>query len=335
VERLKKVAISGPFPFWDGSLYLPSPGDSYAVREGNNMKGYPLRPLLFRNNEGCNLPPGLVPSVPAWRAEDVETETFPPYWSLDKLSYWLSQPAGEDFIVSSWNSEEGQYPEGFMGLPLKDERTHVQIDPVTGASEEGILFSTTGLDFTRTELAEEPDPFLSMALRVNTDDEVFLKTLNGLNALNSLGGERRLAFWKHDPSGISWACPGLIRECLRSSGGRIRMQMATPGIFNGGWKPGWIGSEPDLRGTIPGTDIEVRLVSAVVRRWQPLAGWSYEKGKRGPKPIRRLVPAGSVYFFEVIKGNVDFLCDLWLKSVCDGEQDRLDGYGLALWGSWQ
>ena len=26
--------------------------------------------------------------------------------------------------------------------------------------------------------------------------------------------------------------------------------------------------------------------------------------------------------------------DLWLRSVCDERQDRLDGFGLALWGIW-
>jgi len=81
--------------------------------------------------------------------------------------------------------------------------------------------------------------------------------------------------------------------------------------------------------------VKLNLVSACTGRWKPISGWSLEKGRRGPKPIRRLVPAGSVYFFEVLEGDASALAkNLWLRSVCDDEQDRRDGFGLALWGIW-
>jgi CRISPR-associated protein Cmr3 len=48
-----------------------------------------------------------------------------------------------------------------------------------------------------------------------------------------------------------------------------------------------------------------------------------------------MVPAGSVYFFEVIEGNAQELSKLWLKSVCDNEQDKKDGFGLALFGIYK
>jgi hypothetical protein len=48
-----------------------------------------------------------------------------------------------------------------------------------------------------------------------------------------------------------------------------------------------------------------------------------------------MVPAGSVYFFHVIQGSAEnFVPQCWLRSVSDARQDRLDGYGLALWGTW-
>ena len=74
-----------------------------------------------------------------------------------------------------------------------------------------------------------------------------------------------------------------------------------------------------------------------MERWRAVSGWNLEKGKRGPKAIRRLVPAGSVYFFELKDGNPADLAKLWLKSVSDkGQdgQDRRDGFGLAMWGIW-
>jgi len=108
--------------------------------------------------------------------------------------------------------------------------------------------------------------------------------------------------------------------------------LATPGIFSRGWRPGWL--DDSFCGQIPGTGLKVRLLGACVEQWRPISGWGLEKGSAGPKPVRRMVPAGSVYFFEVLHGTASCLPDVWLKSVCDEMQDRKDGFGLALWGIW-
>jgi CRISPR-associated protein Cmr3 len=111
------------------------------------------------------------------------------------------------------------------------------------------------------------------------------------------------------------------------------MVLATPAIFSAGWKPGWLGS--DLRGTIPGTQAKVRLAAACVERWRPMSGWSLETGNRGEKPVRRVVPAGSVYFFERESADDLDVAEAWLKPVSDGDQFSLDGFGVVLWGKWK
>lgn len=120
--------------------------------------------------------------------------------------------------------------------------------------------------------------------------------------------------------------------------------LATPGLFEAGWHPDFLkpvrSGDPSapLEGAVPGTQVKVRLVGACVERWKPISGWSLEHGKRGPKPVRRLVPAGSVYFFEVVEGDASQLADRWLKTVCttaDEGQAARDGFGLALWGVWK
>lgn len=54
-----------------------------------------------------------------------------------------------------------------------------------------------------------------------------------------------------------------------------------------------------------------------------------------------MVPAGSVYFFEVSgDGDASELAKrAWLTSVSDynrrkGAFDREDGFGMAIWGIW-
>jgi len=113
------------------------------------------------------------------------------------------------------------------------------------------------------------------------------------------------------------------------------MVLATPAIFEHGWRPGWLNTK--LIGTPPGGGPELKLVGVSIQRWKAVSGWSLAKqagtDKPGPKAIRRLVPAGGVYFFET-KDNAAALADQWLQPVSDNEQDRRDGFGLAVWGTW-
>ena len=62
------------------------------------------------------------------------------------------------------------------------------------------------------------------------------------------------------------------------------------------------------------------------------------KGKFGaPKPMRKEVKAGAVYFVEV-HGDTDpkkAAEILWNSSLCEDKQDALDGFGRILVGNWQ
>jgi CRISPR-associated protein Cmr3 len=161
----------------------------------------------------------------------------------------------------------------------------------------------------------------------------------------TLGGERRLVHWKAETMGglrESWSFQEDIHSALdsqKNGNKRIRLVLATPAIFNQGWLPGWLKfSGESIEGVhkeIMPSGIKLKLVSACIGRWKPISGWSLEKSSRGPKKIRRLVPSGSIYFFEVVEGDAKVLVkNLWMRSVCDEKQDRLDGFGLALWGVW-
>ena len=322
VEALKKLTIAGPLPTRDGQLFFPRPLDC-VVREGKGLREcFGARPVQM--DEGCDLPDGLQPLLLPEEAGDFKPAKIPAFWSRDKITQWLLNPSGAGFPPIP---EKGSVGDGFLNAPEKDVRVHVKMDPGTGAgAKEDALFMTSGLDFSLKGNAET----VELAARVAANGAF---NLDKLDALHPLGGERRLARWKADGSGQLWACPDELTKAL--AGTRyVRMVLATPAIFSTGWKPGWLNSGPhELEGTAPSSQIRLRLVSALVERWKPLSGWSLEK-PFGPKPIRRLVPAGSVYFFEVAHGNTQSLENCWLEPVSDGEQDRRDGFGLALWGVW-
>ncbi len=145
-----------------------------------------------------------------------------------------------------------------------------------------------------------------------------------LSGLAPFGGERRLAqiCENNEDKERAWPeCPDEIREALTKTR-YVRMVLATPALFTHGWKPGW----EELGG------VRLTLKAAAVGRRVALSGWDFQK--RGPKAVRWMVPAGSVFYFEVPDNNAPLLADQWLAPVSDDEQDRRDGYGLALWGVW-
>lgn len=332
VKAVLNLAIRGPLGYADGKLWLPTPRDIICFIKEGKLDYMTLRPKRMADGEYCNLPhPSLLPL-----GVDVDAKAKPcaPLWTMEKLSEWLLNPLGKGFAVPH---ETDVFGEDCGPLPARSARSHTAIDPNTLASMESKLFETVGLDFERVrkdengrrEFHQEP---LELVIRIGRADG-FTFELSGLDGLYPLGGERRLARWRA-LSGIDelWHCPADLKKAL-SKATQVRMVLATPAIFTGGWLPGWLhDANGYLEGSPPDSDIRLRLVGAVLERWQPISGWSVENGKAGPKPVRRMVGAGGVYFFDVVGGLAAPLADDWLAAVSDGEQDRREGFGLALWG---
>jgi CRISPR-associated protein Cmr3 len=321
IGRLKRMEVAGPLPLVNDELYFPAPKDLMVCKKedgGRAMKA--LRPMHLQNGMGCNLPDGLIPVE---INENAKPEKSPSFWSSSTMVRWLKE---ECVDVPPERAETGS---GFLDIPGKDERMHVCINPNSGTSEEGLLFMTVGLDMSSG---------INLAVRVEAADG-WEQKLMALDEFHPFGGERRLVHWKQ-MSSQAWECPVEIREALRDAkpGGKgMRLVLATPALFKHGWRPNWLHS---VNGKLEGrprqdSAVTLRLVSACIERWKPISGWSLEKGKVGPKALKRLVPAGSTFFFEVVEGDAgDLAGKLWLHSVSDEEQDRRDGFGLALWGVW-
>jgi CRISPR-associated protein Cmr3 len=329
VEPLKRVESSGPLPLVAETLYFPAAKDSVlceAASDNQTMNGrkvMPLRPLrLGTGTKNCDLPDGLTPVVVT---EDAKPARAPEFWSAAKMYSWLMDAEGREAEPPPEKPNEGI---DYLFGPEKDERTHVRVNRETGAAEESMIFMTVGLDCSSKYSVDG----ITLSARVEAEDK-FAEALNGLDMLHPMGGERRLVHWRAKRAVDPWELPNLVRSAASKNLERLRLVLATPALFKEGWKPEWLDNK--LEGCPPNVDIKLRLVSACVDRWKPLSGWSLEVGRVGPKEVRRLVPAGSVYFFEVVTGDPQALIDkLWLRSVSDDEQDRRDGFGLALWGIW-
>jgi CRISPR-associated protein Cmr3 len=330
---MKNIAVRGPFLECNGELYFPRPLDFTTNQriESGSVGGFMCRPVALPSEIGeTEMPGGLLPVfIKNPPSENFKPEKLPEFWSAKKMCEWL---ADTDPFTLNRND--------CLDNPNKDERTHTQIDPSTGKAANSMLFSTTGLDFhnkvEKTIGGQSVAHFLPTRIALEAtaaQGSNYDTVLDGLSLLHPLGGERRLAEWKkcgEDPSG--WM--PLPPLSATANAACLRMVLATPAIFANGWTPGWIGS--NMQGKIPGTDISVTLIAAIVERWLPISGYNFEeKAIYRIKPLRRMVPAGSVYFFKTDGGRKINLGDLWLKSVSDDAQDCKDGFGAALWGIWK
>lgn len=337
IQRLKQVACHGPLPVSGSGLFLPAAHDALAGAGGSCVT---LRPEeISVPGAGVDLPGGLWPVLPPTAVALRKFDPPPAWWSLSKMTDWLL--AAGDAPGSFF-----QPPVEFRNVPCLDERTHVQIDPDRLAAAPNLLFSSAGLVLDDLVEADGPPDrktahATELLVRVDGDLEPSLvPLLTSLDGLQTVGGERRLMRIRQAGAGMQsqFDCPLALQQRLSGlrSGDGVRMVLATPAIFRHGWRPDWLDEEGHRVGAPPGVDrrkLKLRLVAVSNQRWDAVSGWSYEP-PRGPKAVRRTVPAGGVYFFRIEAIDSAAWGQLWLQPVSDGVQDRHDGFGLAVWGPW-
>jgi CRISPR-associated protein Cmr3 len=325
-KELLRVEVAGMFPLADGKLYLPAPNDCFVPADKRLLAARPIQD----DGGGCDWPRGGLRPV-MLSAEDAPDEFKP----REKPAWWPS-----DAYVAWLTGRSAKFDRTFLQAPLTEHRTHVWLKAETGAAAEGMLSTSAALALSHLPRwdARPTDSFdgrfaqIRLALRV-TADQWASDVATRLDVLHPLGGERRLAHWKTVAS-APWGCPQAVSAALEQSG-RVRMALATPAIFAQGWKPGWLNDQ--LTGSPWKGGPTLKLVGACIQRWRAVSGWSLAAlpdQPRGPKPVKRMVPAGGVYFLEVVGGNAAGLARGWLQPVSDDEQDRRDGFGLAAWGTW-
>jgi CRISPR-associated protein Cmr3 len=172
----------------------------------------------------------------------------------------------------------------------------VGIDSGRKRPEEGLLYQ---VEYVRAHKD------VGLLVEVTGLDEF----LWGTRGLLSLGGEQRAAQYEV-----------LRGEFLPQSApveNRFKAYFATPTYLDGGWTTDWgryFSSAPMLK-------------AAAVRRYQPIGGWDVARNQQ--KPLRRYVPAASVYFIEAQApfGKPS-------GPICDDAIEAQMGFGVYFTGRW-
>jgi len=289
---------------------LPKPADAlYLLDESAQRKVVArLRPGHL-DGADCDLPEGLAPVVLEADLKG-KPQTGPTFWPLETVLSWR-RGVTPDF--DKLDDAE----------PAIDLRTHVALDRKTLAAATGQLFQIEGLDFGARRI-DSGFSATTWALLARFDAD-FSQSLP-----ITLGGERRLS-WLSCLDVDPLALPAEHKAALESAKG-LSLTLATPALFEGGWKPGWLGA--DLTGTHPAVPgLRLKLHAAAIERWQGVSGWDLEHNQ--PRAARKAVAAGAVYWFEILDKPAGWVDRLWLAPLNDDAQDSRNGFGLAVPGPWQ
>ncbi len=333
-EIIEKRAAKGPLlAAVNGTQITPlfaKPNDVFYSKpntdDKHDLRLHRLVPQAVQANEGSDLPAGLQP-VFFQQPTKSKPVTGVAWWTQENMTRWLCAEMPGTKTDKQGISNIKTNALGFMQLPT-DVRYHVALDRKTLASEPGLLYQSAGRDFAALRAEQGGWQAEHYALLAQFEESIEHGTLR-------VGGEGRLSALT---AGDAWPqMPERLRQALRGKKHKgvkhLRLILQTPALFKAGWRPDWL-DEHTLTGEHPCiAGLQLKLCAAAVERWQAISGWDMRHNK--PKAVRRLVPAGSVYWFEVIGNTFKDWDKLWLSSLCEDENDRNNGFGLAVPGVWQ
>lgn len=218
--------------------------------------------------------------------------------------------------VLAW--QEGRVPEpDSLVRPSElwenDPRLGIALSAESGTAREGMLYTT------RT-VAPRPD----VGFLVGIAGAGGLLPKDGLLRLGGDGRGATVKAWPPEPG--PWD--------RLPAGDRFTMMLVTPGIFDDGWLPAGASRDGD-RVVWSWEGLRAELVAAAVPRSGVISGWDLANGK--PKPARRVVPAGAVYWMKRVEGPLEALESvrqrgLWPSGRMDARQ--AEGFNNVWFGDW-
>lgn len=305
-DPTKNLKIKGVFMQVGETVYFPLPLD--LVKNKDEKEGvFPL--VLHENSLVSNCPTEMVLRPPNdSRVENIEEGLL------------------DDISLSSYLSGNNQE------LPFRrlsefithEPRVGIGLNDTTGIVREGLLYRA---GMIRPEASfflsgKGPNSSKTRKLKILLDYEGLSLPFRGLM---KVGGESKAMAYEHcEDEGIQ----GLNIDWSRIKGKRFKVYLATPAKFANGWLPGWINDKRTLTGTYKGTLL--KLLTAAIGRYVPIGG--FDMKEKQPKPMLRAVPAGSVYYFEVLDASdlIEVMNRFHYANISDF--DGQQGFGLAFAG---
>jgi len=303
-DPTKGLKIKGIYYFIGGDIYVPLPADCVKEKDDKD-KTIKVSTLSMKKNENQNgCPTDYILSYDndkkianVWEGL-VRGSMFKKYLMLQVSEFSIKTIS--DYVMS----------EPKIGI-ARSSKTH--------SSKEGMLYR---VDMKRLENKKGEKMTIVVEFEGLDDlsEKVLMKPKRGLM---KLGGEGKAVSYKE----CDKECGNKISfDKFNLENNRFKLYLSTPAIFKNGWIPKWI-DEKTLIGEYK--EFKLKLLTASIGK--PIHIGGFDIKARKPKPMYKAVPAGSVYYFEVIEGNLQKAFEIFnQKAISDVYPDQ--GFGIAYVG---
>ena len=297
-EKIGVFSLKGPLLLYQNkNVYLKLPADIKKVENKYKI----LKPFLWKDY-GISTDLTALDYFPhIITDEPLEDET-----GYIALKSFIQYTFGEEIKEEDIKKEKDIFSyETRIGIGVNDERN---------AAEEGQLYS---VGFVRLHV-----------------DWSLIAEVENLPALQDrgiiqLGGERKICEYEilsDNPFKYYFAELNKIKEKIEQTK-QFKIIFLTPTYFD----KGWISNKFDDGLEMEVENIKIKLISALIGRAEIVSGW--DLAKKRAKPLKNLVPAGSVYYFSLQEGDINALFEKFNWTNFSDTEPNL-GFGLSLIGGW-
>lgn len=206
---------------------------------------------------------------------------------------------------------------------VKESKIGIGRDIGTHTTNEGALYRVDMMRFkSGFHRDTNKDGDISTAIVVECEGIDFPK-----KSILKIGGEAKAAQFEQiesQPEYCQIPAPSNYRN------NRFRLSLITPSVFDNGWIPSWINTS-DFIGEYKG--VKLKLLATVLGKPLSIGGFGYSMDSKrfAPKEMYKAIPAGSVYYFELLEGTFEDVKLLFhYQSI--SEQKANEGFGVTYLG---
>lgn len=130
-----------------------------------------------------------------------------------------------------------------------------------------------------------------------------------------------------------------LAEAIRNAEGKFKLYFATPTIWQeeetvatSGWRTNWMNIGDKTQRFVnerTGKSITCGLLTAAIGKYQNVGGWDIMAHR--PKTMHRVVPAGAVYYLQLLSGEPEDIVELFHYQNLSDERAQ-EGFGLTFVG---
>jgi CRISPR-associated protein Cmr3 len=298
-----KVKIIGPFLYFDTKVYFPTPANIYQQKGGNI---HFCRPDTSRTVQ-WDIKDGLHPI----KLSETEVKPYNKLLSNKEINRYLKNSG-----ILAFMGERG-----IETIYQNERRFGHKLDSASLTVDEGFLYGVEHMRF-KEEAYELQYHKAGLIVFVKGEQ---IKESTFMNEITIIGGEKRMA--RIDVK-KNFNMDDIKDEICSKFDKRFLIYLATPAIFAEGFKKNiWFnGFKGDS------------LVGAAVNKPYYISGWKRDSVSKGyPRPIRKVVPAGSVYFFEAKdwdKNTFSSFYETYNFNESFSDEYPSAGFGIGLIGIW-